>query len=101
VLAAAKRHARHTEQNSLNSNANFVAQLHNGFAGATLISVNRATKSSVVETTCQENQKTSFRSAKVRKPAPLRSNTLQMEKNGHLVAVFAVICKKMLKISDK
>lgn len=49
------------ETTSLNSNANFVVPSLNGFAGETLIFVNHAIKSNVMEIMYQNIQKINFR----------------------------------------
>lgn len=60
VLVAVLKTAQSMEQTSLNSNANSVVQLHNGFVGVILISVKLATKSNAVVITCQKNLETNY-----------------------------------------
>jgi hypothetical protein len=66
VLAVVWLIVKNMERTLLNSNANSVVQLHNGFAGVILIFVNHAIKSNVVETMCQEKQKINFQNVLVR-----------------------------------
>ncbi len=77
------------ELTSLSLNANFVVLSPNGSAGATLISVNRATSGRWTVITCLKNLRMSFLSVEIQKRVPLRLSIRIMVKSTRLVVPFA------------
>ena len=71
-----------TEEISLNSDANSVAVLLNGFVGEILIFVSHATKSNAMEITLVSTQKSSCRSAKDLSSVQLEGITTEVDRRG-------------------